>query len=215
MCSAAIPPSPTTPQASFVLGFLASHGGSNLLAILTAIQSGRLPAKPGIVICNNSDAGALEHAKRFGVPTRHLSAYTHPDPVALDEAILTALREQGVTLVVLAGYMRRLGPSTLAGYRGRVLNIHPSLLPAFGGQGMYGLRVHAAVLRAGAKESGCTVHLVTAEYDQGPVLSQARVPVLPGDTPESLQARVLGQEHRLFPETLRRVALGELVLPTA
>jgi phosphoribosylglycinamide formyltransferase-1 len=96
-----------------------------------------------------------------------------------------------------------------------VLNIHPALLPAFGGQGMYGLRVHEAVLAAGARESGCTVHLVTAEYDQGPVLAQARVPVQPGDTPETLQARVLEQEHRLYAETLRRIAAGELGLPAA
>jgi phosphoribosylglycinamide formyltransferase-1 len=196
-----------------VLGLLASHGGSNLLAILTAIRAGRLPARAGVVISNNSDAGALERARRFGVPARHLSGRTHPDPEALDGAILAALREHGVTLVVLAGYMRKLGPRVLAAYRGRVLNIHPALLPAFGGQGMFGLRVHQAVLAAGAAESGCTVHLVTEAYDQGPILAQARVPVLPGDTPESLQARVLEQEHRLYAETLRRIAAGELALP--
>jgi phosphoribosylglycinamide formyltransferase-1 len=196
-----------------VLGFLASHGGSNLLAILTAIQEGRLPARAGVVISNNSGSGALEHARRFGVPARHLSSHTHPDPDALDRAILAALREHGATLVVLAGYMRRLGPRTLAAYAERVLNIHPALLPAFGGQGMYGLRVHEAVLAAGVRVSGCTVHLVTAEYDQGAVVAQERVPVQPGDTPETLQARVLEQEHRLYAETLRRIAAGELRLP--
>jgi len=198
---------------ALVLGILASHGGTNLLAILTAIREGCLPARAGVVISNNSDAGALEHARRFAVPALHLSSRTHPDPAALDAAILEALRTHGVTLAVLAGYLRKLGPRVLAAYRGRILNIHPALLPAFGGQGMYGMRVHQAVLAAGAAESGCTVHVVTEAYDQGPILSQARVRVEPGDTPESLQARVLEQEHRLYPETLRRIALGQLILP--
>jgi phosphoribosylglycinamide formyltransferase-1 len=195
------------------LGFLASHGGTNLLAILTAMREQRLPAQAGIVIANNSDAGALQHAQAFGVSALHLSRHTHPDPDALDTAVLEAMRGYGVNLVVLAGYMRKLGPRTLAAYRGRVLNIHPSLLPAHGGQGMYGMRVHHAVLAAGERESGCTVHVVTEEYDQGPILAQAHVPVLPGDTPETLQARVLEQEHRLYTDTLRRIAMGELALP--
>ena len=199
--------------APLVLGFLASHGGSNLLAILTAIREGRLPAQPGVVISNNSDSGALKHAAAFGVPGLHLSSHTHPDADALDAAILAGLHAHRVTLVVLAGYMRKLGPRVLTAFRGRILNIHPALLPAHGGQGMFGMNVHRAVLAAGDRESGCTVHLVTSEYDEGPALSQARVPVLPGDTPETLQARVLEQEHRLYADTLRRIAVGEIALP--
>lgn len=195
------------------LGFLASHGGSNLQAILDAIDAGTLPAVACVVISNNSDATALARAAARRIPALHLSAKTHPDPDALDAAILAALRERAVELVVLAGYMKRLGPRTLAAFPNRVVNIHPALLPKFGGQGMYGLRVHQAVIAAGEKESGATVHLVTDEYDAGPVLAQVRVPVLPGDTPESLQARVLEQEHRLYPEVLRRIATGELALP--
>ncbi len=201
------------PRAPLRLGFLVSHGGSNLQAILDAIEAGQVPARPCVVICNNSDAAALTRAAAKGIPARHLSSKTHPDPAALDAAILAALQDNEVALVVLAGYMKKLGPGVLRAYRHRILNIHPALLPKYGGQGMYGMRVHHAVLAAGERESGATVHLVTDEYDEGPVLAQAQVPVLPGDTAEALQARVLEQEHRLYPEVLRRIATGEIVLP--
>jgi phosphoribosylglycinamide formyltransferase-1 len=195
------------------LGFLASHGGSNLQAILDAIDSGALPAVACVVISNNSEATALSRAAARGIPALHLSSKTHPDPDALDRTILAALQANRANLVVLAGYMKKLGPRTLAAFANRVLNIHPALLPQHGGRGMYGMRVHHAVLAAGDPESGPTVHLVTSEYDEGPILAQARIPVLPGDSPESLQARVLEQEHRLYPDVLRRIALGEIVLP--
>lgn len=195
------------------LGFLASHGGTNLQAILDAIDAGRLPAVPCVVISNNSDATALTRAASRGIPARHLSGKTHSSEGALDEAILEALQANRADLVVLAGYMKKLGPRTLAAYANRVLNIHPALLPKFGGQGMYGMRVHRAVIAAGEKESGATVHLVTNEYDEGPTLAQARVKVLPGDSPERLQMRVLEQEHLLYPDVLRRIALGEIKLP--
>jgi phosphoribosylglycinamide formyltransferase-1 len=138
---------------------------------------------------------------------------THPDPADLDRAVLEALERHGTDLVVLAGYMKKLGPATLGRFKGRVLNIHPALLPKFGGPGMYGRRVHEAVLAAGEKESGVSIHIVDADYDTGPVIAQERVPVLPGDTPDSLAARVLEQEHRLLTATLGRIASGELPLP--
>lgn len=194
------------------LGFLASHGGSNLQAILDAIRLGALPAEARVVVCNNSGATALRRAREAGVAALHLSGGTHPDPDALDSAILAALRERGANLVVLAGYMKKIGPRVLAAYPRRILNVHPALLPKFGGKGMFGMHVHQAVLAAGESVSGVSVHLVDGEYDRGAILAQARVPVEKGDTPERLQARVLKQEHRLFPETLRRVALGELDL---
>jgi phosphoribosylglycinamide formyltransferase-1 len=194
------------------LGFFASHGGSNVQAIIDACRSGRLDATPCVVICNNSEAPVLERARAAGIATRHLSSRTHPSPEELDTAMLEALRQHGVNLVVLAGYMRKLGPRTLAHYRGRVLNIHPALLPKFGGAGMYGHHVHEAVIAAGEKESGVTIHLVTAEYDQGPILAQCKIPVLPDDTPESLAGRVLEVEHALYPETLARIASGEIEL---
>ncbi|MBI3993852.1 MAG: phosphoribosylglycinamide formyltransferase [Candidatus Lambdaproteobacteria bacterium] len=194
------------------LGFLASHGGSNLQAILDAIAAGTLPARACVVISNNSGALALERARAAGVTALHLSRQSYPDDEALDRAILGALRSAGVNLVVLAGYMKKLGPRVLGAYRGRVLNIHPALLPRHGGQGMFGMRVHEAVLAAGDRESGVTIHLVDEEYDRGPILAQARVPVLPGDTPETLAERVLAEEHRLYPDTLRRIAAGEITL---
>jgi phosphoribosylglycinamide formyltransferase-1 len=197
------------------LGFLASHGGTNLQAMLDAIRDGRLRAEARVVISNNSTATALERARQLGVPALHLSSQTHPDPDALDRAIAEALARYGAELVVLAGYMKKLGRRVLAAYPRRVLNIHPALLPKFGGQGMFGMRVHEAVLAAGERESGATIHLVDGEYDHGPALARSTVPVLPGDTPETLQARVLTIEHRLYAETLQRIALGEIDLDSA
>ena len=194
------------------LGFLASHRGTNLQAILDACKTGRLQARPRVVISNNSDSGALQRARKAGVPAVHLSAYTHPEPGALDEAILAILQEYGVEVVCLAGYMKRLGPRTLAAYRGRVLNIHPSLLPKFGGRGFYGEVVHRAVLTSGERETGATVHLVDEEYDHGQVLDQVQVPVESGDSVETLSARVLQQEHRLYVRTLQRIVSGEIEL---
>jgi phosphoribosylglycinamide formyltransferase-1 len=192
------------------LGFLASHGGSNVQAILDACREGRLDAEPCVVISNNSDAPVLDRAMAARVPAFHLSAHVHPDPARLDEAILATLERHRVNLIVLAGYMKKLGPKTLARYRGRVLNMHPALLPKYGGKGMFGHHVHDAVLAAGEKESGATVHLADAEYDTGRILAQRKAPVRAGDTSESLAARVLEVEHHLYAETLQRIARGEI-----
>ena len=194
------------------LGFLASHGGSNVQAILDAIRAGRLEAGAKVVISNNSEAMALERARQEGIPALHLSGRTHPEPDALDAAICAGLRDRGAELVVLAGYMKKVGPAVLAAFPRRIVNIHPALLPKFGGQGMYGMRVHEAVLAAGERESGATIHLVDGEYDRGPILAQDSVPVLEGDTADSLQARVIQVEHRLYAVTLQRIAVGEIGL---
>ena len=194
------------------LGFLASGGGTNLQSLLDACRDGRLQAEPRVVIANNSGAEALARARTQGIPARHLSGRTHPDPAALDAAIREALRGEGAEVVCLAGYMKRVGPRTLAAFDGRILNIHPGLLPRHGGRGFYGLRVHEAVLAAGERVSGATVHVVDELYDHGPVLAQEEVPVEPGDTPETLAARVLEAEHRLYPETLQRIASGQIDL---
>ena len=194
------------------IGVIASHGGTNLQAIIDACADGSLEAEIRVVISNNSRSLALERARRSCIPTAHLSSATHPDPSHLDAAIADTLTSHGVELVALAGYMRKLGPETLRRYRNRILNVHPALLPKFGGQGMYGERVHSAVLAAGERVSGVSVHLVDEEYDRGPVIAQAEVPVLPDDTPDTLAARVLQQEHILYPQTIQLIASGQLDL---
>jgi phosphoribosylglycinamide formyltransferase 1 len=196
------------------LGFLASGRGSTMQAVIDACKSGRLRAKPCVVISNNRDAQALARAWQEGIPAYHLSAKTEPNPGLLDAAILHTLQHHEVELVILAGYMKKLGMKTLTHYWGRILNIHPSLLPKFGGQGRYGIHVHEAVLAAGEKETGATVHLVEGEeYDQGTILSQCRVPVYTGDTADTLAQRVLVHEHRLLVETLEQILVGKLALP--
>lgn len=194
------------------IGVLASHAGTTLQAILDACAAHELAATVVTVISNNSDSGALARAARAGARAVHLSGKTHPAPGALDAAIVQALETDGVEVVMLAGYMKKLGPQLLERYRGRILNTHPALLPKFGGQGMYGMRVHEAVLRAGDAVSGSSVHLVDAEYDTGRVLAQVEVPVEPGDTPETLAARVQERERRLVVSVLGQITQGELSL---
>jgi phosphoribosylglycinamide formyltransferase-1 len=194
------------------LGFFASHGGSNMQAIIDACKDGRLDAKPCVVISNNSASTALDRAKREGIPYYHLSGKAHPEPEELDKAILDTLERHEVNLVILAGYMKLLGPQTVSRYTGRILNIHPALLPRFGGKGMYGKAVHEAVLAAGERVTGVTVHLADEEYDHGPIVAQCEVPVLEDDTADSLAQRVLKREHQHFVETLRRISAGEIDL---
>lgn len=181
-------------------------------AIIDACKAGVLDAEPRVVISNNSRAQVLERAEREGIPYYHLSSETHPRPADLDAAIKAALEGHEVNVVALAGYMRLLGPETVARYRGRILNIHPALLPAHGGKGMYGERVHAAVLAAGERVTGVTVHQVDEEYDRGPIVAQCEVPVVEDDTVESLGERVLRREHQFYVETLQRIAQGEIAL---
>jgi phosphoribosylglycinamide formyltransferase 1 len=194
------------------LGFLASHNGSNMQAVITACKAGVLKAKPAAVISNNGDSGAILKAKQEGIPYYHLSTKTHPVPEELDSAILNALVSNQVSLVILAGYMRKLGAKTLRYYRGRIINIHPALLPKFGCEGMYGIRVHQAVLASGEKETGVTIHLADEDYDRGAIIAQSRVPILEGDTAEILSNRVLEQEHTFLVDTIGKIITGEISL---
>jgi phosphoribosylglycinamide formyltransferase-1 len=194
------------------LGFLSSHGGSNMQAIFDACKAGRLDANLCVVISNNSRSTALKRAKREQVPGYHLGGRTHPDPEELDDAILQTLEKHDVNLVVLVGYMKLLGPKTVSRYRGRILNIHPALLPKYGGKRFYGQAVHEAVLAAGESVTGVTIHLVDQMFDHGPIVAQTEVPVLDGDTADSLADRVLSREHQFYSETLRRIQQGEIDL---
>ena len=194
------------------LGFLASHGGSNMQTIIDACKEGRLNAKPCVVISNNSGSMALQRAKKEGVPWYHLSSKTHPNITELDQTILDALEKHGVNLVILAGYMKKLGHKTLKAYKGRILNIHPALLPKFGGKGMYGRHVHEAVLAAGKRITGVTIHIVNEEYDSGPIINQCQLPVYENDTVDTLSERVLEREHEFFVETLQEISEGRIKL---
>ncbi len=176
-----------------------SGRGSNLEALLRALGPGA-PARVVLVLSDRSHAAALARAAEHGVPTTVLADSGDPGEW------LDRLERQRVDLVVLAGYLKLVPAAVVAKYRDRIVNIHPALLPAFGGPGMYGQRVHQAVLASGALESGATVHLVDEDYDRGAVLAQARVPVLPDDTPERLAERVLEAEHRLLPAVILAAA---------
>jgi len=195
------------------IGFLASHNGSNMQAIVDACKSGTLKASPAVVISNNGGSGALAHAKREGIPSYHISGKTHSSPAELDQAVLDALLGHAVDVIVLAGYMKKLGSRTLSYFAGRILNIHPALLPRFGGKGMYGMRVHEAVIASGEIETGVSIHIVDAEYDTGLVIAQSRIPVAPSDTAQTLASRVLQREHTFFAETLQKIVTGAIELP--
>ena len=192
------------------LGFLASGNGSSARAIVAAIQAGELAAEARLLVSNNRNAPALIYAAQRGVPALHVP--TQSDPEAADAKLAEAMIAHGVEVIVLSGYLRQLGPRTLQGYDGRILNIHPGPLPRFGGHGMYGRRVHEAVIAAGVAESGIVIHLVDAEYDRGPVIARRSVTVEPGDTAETLEARVTALEPVFFVETLSRIAEGALKL---
>jgi phosphoribosylglycinamide formyltransferase-1 len=185
---------------------LASGGGTNLQAIISKIQAGKLNAQIKAVISNNSKSGALERARNHNIPAIHLSHKQFATPEEFDRKLLSVLKENETDLVILAGYMKMLSPTIVRAYKNKILNIHPALLPSFGGTGMYGIHVHEAVIDAGVKVTGVTVHLVDEIYDHGAIIVQKCVPVLSDDTPETLQQRVLPHEHQLYSEAIQLFA---------
>ena len=187
---------------------LVSGRGSNLQALLRTLHGRRaVGRRVEIVLVVSSRAGvpALSRARRAGVDAVVMDPRRWRSSRGYFQELLTLLRDRRIEMVCLAGWLVRLSPAVVRAFRGRMLSIHPSLLPLFGGAGMYGRRVHEAVLHSGMKVSGCTVHLVNERYDAGPILVQRSVPVKPGDTPQSLARRVLREEHRAYPEAVRMV----------
>lgn len=197
----------------FSFGVMASGGGSNFKALLEKVQDGSLRAKCAFLIVNNGDCGAVQIAKEFGVPTFHISGKTHPEQLEYEEALLGVLSNHPVDLLLLAGYMKKIPDSLIQALPERILNIHPALLPKYGGKGFWGMSVHRAVIENHEKQSGPTVHLVTSEIDKGRILAQTPVPVLEGDSPEELAARVLQQEHRLYWKTVLDYAKTLKLIP--
>ena len=195
------------------IAVLASGSGTTLQAVIDACEQGALAVEIVLVISNNSDSGAMTRAVRHGIPTAHLSSRTHTGADALDRAIADCLEQHAPDLVLLAGYMKQLGAHTLGAYRGRIVNTHPALLPRHGGPGMYGSHVHAAVIAAGDRVSGISVHLVDSDYDTGAMLAQHEVEVVPGDDVASLAARVQAAEKPFLVAVLGQIARGEIALP--
>ncbi len=188
----------------------ASGGGSNVRAIYHNILNGELNAELVGVISNNSTCGALEHARENGIAAFHISARQFENSSDYEHRLLEALHELNTDMVILAGYMKRMPETIVRTFKNRMLNIHPALLPSFGGKGLYGRHVHEAVLDYGCKVSGVTVHLVDAEYDTGAPVLQRCVPVKNDDTPETLAARVLKEEHKIYSDAIQLFAEGRI-----
>ncbi|TYO96272.1 phosphoribosylglycinamide formyltransferase [Desulfallas thermosapovorans] len=189
------------------IGVLASGRGSNLQSIMDACAAGRIPARVAVVISNNKDAYALERARQAGIAAVAVNTGDYPDKAEYEKYIVDILKEHNVHLVCLAGYMRLVGKTLLEAFPGRVMNIHPALLPAFPG-----LHGQEQAWRYGVKYSGCTVHFVDEGMDTGPIILQAVVPVHDDDTADTLAARILEQEHRIYPEAINLYCTGKLVV---
>ena len=186
------------------IAVFASHSGSGLQAIINACKQKQLPANVCAVFSNNSGSLALQRARDNSIPAFHFSQKVIEDPQQLDNQILATLIKCDAHLIFLSGYLKKLGPAVLSAYTNRVLNVHPSLLPKYGGKGMYGINVHKAVLDANENETGITIHLVNHNYDDGEIIAQKHVPIFAGDTPETLAARVQAEEHVFIVETLNQ-----------
>ncbi|HEV2440142.1 MAG TPA: phosphoribosylglycinamide formyltransferase [bacterium] len=193
-------------RAALRVGVLVSGAGTVLQALIDACRSGEAPADIAVVISNVPGAFALERARAAGIPAVTLDHRTFPTRAAFEAVLRTTLEEAKVELICLAGFLRILTPGFVDAFAGRIMNIHPALLPAFGGKGMYGDRVHEAVLASGARLSGCTVHFVTRDADAGPIVVQTSVPVEDGDTAATLSARVRREELRAYPLAVRLFA---------
>ncbi|MCD8496663.1 MAG: phosphoribosylglycinamide formyltransferase [Alphaproteobacteria bacterium] len=192
------------------LAVFISGSGSNLQALIDACRDPDFPARIAVVFSNKEDAYGLTRAKSAGISTETLSHKGFSSREEYDAAAVSIIKRYDPDLICLAGFMRILTPVFITPFAGRIINTHPSLLPRHGGEGMFGHHVHEAVLAAGDSESGPSIHFVTAEVDRGPVILQRRVPVLPDDTPDTLAARVLAEEHKAYPDAVRMIAEGKV-----
>lgn len=183
----------------------ASGSGTNFQSVIDAVYRNEIDANLSGLITNKDHIGAIERAQKFSIPHRVLDPNQFEDKRAYSNLLQKQLKSWNCDLIVLAGYLKKIPSEIIRNYKNRILNIHPALLPKFGGKGYYGLNIHKAVIAAGEKESGCSVHIVTDEFDAGPVLAQAKVPVFEHDTPEELAKRVLEQEHKLLPKVINEI----------
>jgi len=196
----------------FNLGFLSSHSGSNVQAIVDASKNGLICSVPKTIISNNSNAFVLERGKIEEIPSFHISSKNFDDENQLDNALISKFEENNVNLIILAGYMKKIGSKFISHYKNRILNIHPALLPKYGGEGMFGSNVHKAVYSNNEIESGATIHLVDGEYDNGKILNQMKVTLNNDETPETIAAKVLKIEHLLYYSTIKKIEIGEIKL---
>lgn len=192
------------------ISFLASHGGSAARHLINKARTGELGVEIGAVITNNRDSVIYQWCHDNAVAVRHISGVTHPDEEQKDRAIHDALVDASTDIIVLSGYMKKIGPLTLSRYANRILNIHPSLLPKHGGKGFYGDRVHESVLRSGDRESGATVHYINEEYDEGPVIAQMKVSLSPDETLNSLKTKVQAMEGELYLQSIKTLLEKQL-----
>ncbi len=200
-------------MAKLRLAVFISGGGSNLQAIIDSVDAGTLDLQIALVLSNNTEAFGLERARAAGIPTRVLSSGDFDSRERFVEAMLSTLEEFRVDFIALAGYLRKIPPELIERFSGRIVNIHPGPLPEFGGKGMFGIRVHEAVIESGRTSTEVTVHFVTEGYDEGAIIEKREVPIYPGDDAQTLQQRALEVEHMLYPEVLRGLISNNLCKP--
>jgi len=193
------------------IAIFASGGGSNFKSIHRHIQLGNIPGRIVLTVSNNSDSGAIEYARENNISTLIFNKARYPNPVGQDDLLIQTLIDNDVNLICLAGYMKLLPTSIVIQFQNQILNIHPALLPQFGGKGFYGIKVHEAVIMSNAQESGVTVHFVDDEYDHGTIIAQETVLVRSEDTAETLAARVLQVEHKLYPQVVKAFCEDRIV----
>ena len=194
------------------IAFLASYNGSSAKAITDACFNGDLIASPTLLITNNASAGALEWAENMGLKTAVLNSVQNPDPADLDQKISDKLKEHKINLVVCSGYMKLIGDDTIDAVDGKILNVHPALLPKHGGKGMFGRHVHNAVKEAGDHETGATIHLVNNKYDEGRIIAQKSVEVIDSDSVDDIENKVRALEPDLYVESIRKILKGDIEL---